>query len=345
MFLSPEYRAARRKMNPRRAAFIQQVNGAGAVPRPPVAPAAPQMLGALAQMAQPQPTRRQQMVARLQAQTLPTAPPQFVPPAPLYPNPPAVAGGMPATGLNPAALTRRPLAQPALAPPLPPNALQPTQPAALAPQLAPQAQAMGAQPNLYPPNGGQRGPGAAGIRRRLMQQEYQNANRANPLLWDAFQRLQSEAGQDWTGYFAERAAPQLDELDRYFNRSEGELTRRMADRGLGDSSAMAAGMGALSAGRAQAHSGLVNDITQQATQRRDMLGGLLRDLLMNVQGRSSSQAGNLAGAIRQEQMQREAMSQGGGFDIGGILGGLGSLAGTIYGAGQTRRLIDLLGRK
>jgi hypothetical protein len=98
-----------------------------------------------------------------------------------------------------------------------------------------------------------RGTGLPGLQRLLGVQSFRNAQRANPLLWSSLDQLINQGntnqfdGEDRANYLA----PRLQALDSAKTAAQGQLTQDLASRGLGDSSAMAAGLGQIDYGAGQ----------------------------------------------------------------------------------------------
>jgi hypothetical protein len=68
-------------------------------------------------------------------------------------------------------------------------------------------------------------------------------------------------------------------------------------------------------------------IIREAQARQLQAQAQLRDLLMSLQGRSTSQAADIANAIRQEQLARAQLEAQSGYGLGEFFAGLGGLAG------------------
>lgn len=170
-----------------------------------------------------------------------------------------------------------------------------------------------------------KGPGAKGIQKGILRQTAGNAFRANPLMWAALQQLQASADPE---KIAENYAGEYERNNQYYDRAEGALTRNLTARGIDDSSAMTSGLGALASGRASGEAGINREINQDVEGRQDAYRNAIMGLATGSANSAASQADQLRQlkiALAQLKMQQD---QAGGFDIGGLLGGIGSLAGS-----------------
>lgn len=145
------------------------------------------------------------------------------------------------------------------------------------------------------------------IRRAMLQLQAGLSYQYLPQLQGAIGDLQAQSDPT---KLATTYARDFEHVNDQYDVAEGRLDRALAERGLTDSSYGAAAFGALSSGRAQAVSGLENQIEQEARGRGDMARQLLLSLVTgNMQG-----ATDLVSRIRQEKLARAQMQGGSWLD-------------------------------
>jgi hypothetical protein len=188
-------------------------------------------------------------------------------------------------------------------------------------------------PGLLNFTSGSAGPGAARIRRRLMQLQASNAYASQGPLWQAIAQLQQQGATFDPSRIAAQHAGDFEALDDSQHRAEGALTRSLAQRGLTDSTAMTGGLADLAARGAAGRAGLVRGIYGEESGRQLQAQAMLRDLLMAIQGKGTQQAASIADSMRQEKLARDQMNAAGGFGLGDLFSGLGGLAGAASSLG------------
>jgi hypothetical protein len=214
----------------------------------------------------------------------------------------------------------------------------PAQPAGMAlntpaaPITQPAPTGMGYQgrtpPRLNPRQIGNRSANQAFRRQQEMWGEY---------LKPALERLREQAGQDRFSD-TERAhylAPHLDALRQQMQGAEGALTRGLQERGLGGSSGMASGLGALLGAGAQARTGVISDLFNREEDRQQRAQEMELQISQALATGQQGLAASLANQLRQLELQEEALrnsQEGGGF-LGDLLGGVGGLLGSAGGLG------------
>jgi hypothetical protein len=209
-----------------------------------------------------------------------------------------------------------------------PSQMQPQEMALQAPtQPDPTGMSYGGRtpPRLNPRQIGKRSANQAFRRQQQMWGEY---------LKPALERLREQANTDRFSD-TERAhylAPQLDALRQQLQGAEGSLTRQLQERGLGTSSGMASGLGALAGAGAQARTGVIGDLFNREEDRQsraqEMQLQISQALATGQQGLAAQLANQLRQLDLQEQAYRDSQEGGGLGDLfGGVLGGLGGLAG------------------
>ncbi|MGV3723217.1 MAG: hypothetical protein ACO1SX_20135 [Actinomycetota bacterium] len=175
-----------------------------------------------------------------------------------------------------------------------------------------------------------KGSGAGGTRRRLMQLNLHNAFETQGPLWNSIRTLVDQAN---TNRFspeqrAQYLAPRMEAIGSMENAALGNLTRTTMGRGLDESSyggaAEAAVLGQGVATRANAINGLA--AAEEARQLQSQ--ALLRDLLMNLQGKSSQQASSIADNITKFKMEQAALDAQNSFGFGDFFSALGGIGGS-----------------
>jgi hypothetical protein len=136
--------------------------------------------------------------------------------------------------------------------------------------------------------------------------------------------------------------------DAAYQAARARLTGDLASRGLADSGTMAGGLAQIENGRAGILSGATNDVAMQAIQDRQQRAQQLLGVLGNAR---SGAIGERSGALGAEAGIDSNMASGYGEAYGqelqaqqakqaqlmSLLGGLGSAAGSAYGAGALTR--------
>lgn len=123
-------------------------------------------------------------------------------------------------------------------------------------------------------------------------------------------------------------APRLDALNGAYDQAEGNLDRNMSRRGLDSSSAAVSEFANLAGHRAADRASTIGGLYDAEHNQQLQAQAQLRDLLMSLTGRSSSQAASASQAQQQlnlQQQQFQAQQNNGLWSgLGGILGqGLG----------------------
>lgn len=178
-----------------------------------------------------------------------------------------------------------------------------------------------------------KGSGASGVRKRLMQLNYYNAERAQEPMWAAIDDLISQAN---TSRFspegrAQFLAPRMQAYDQQERQAQGAALRNQLGRGLDESSYSGNVEATIGSQFGAARAGAINDLYGAEEQRQLQSQALLRDLLMGLQGRSSQQAASVANSItdyRMQQQQLDAMNNP-WATFGGILGSAAGMAGGL----------------
>lgn len=176
--------------------------------------------------------------------------------------------------------------------------------------------------------------GAKRVQKGMRNMFFGNARAMNPALMQSIQDLMFKAGPG-AGFDPERRAaflaPHMEAANDFETQALGQAARGMAQRGLGDSSygaAVEAGIRSNAAGqRAGAVSGLID--AERGEQRADQAA--LRAALFQLVTGQGGGAADIAGRMRDQNLQQQQFAQDQGFGIGDIFSGLGGLAGMWLG--------------
>lgn len=184
------------------------------------------------------------------------------------------------------------------------------------------------------PHSGAQGMGSRRIEQRTAQGLYGNFRRANPYLWSSILNLQGQANQNRMSdpLRSSFLAPRQQAINTSFQQGQNALDRGLTERGLGDSGAMASGLGALEGARSGAQSQMTSDLYQTEDERQRQAQQQLLAALFGISNQGAQGAG-IAGNIRGQDLQQAQFDQSKQFDWGGLLQGILGAAGSAYGAG------------
>ena len=234
--------------------------------------------------------------------------PQPAAPVPVLPRPQVPVPAAPMSQANTVPIPRQ-------------AAPQPYATAGYSPQPAgPSYQDPYAAPGLGGGGRGGRGQGAWGSRKRA----FQSLLGWGPEMEDAIRRMMGFSDPET---LAPEYAAEQEQLSDYYDQAEGRLAGNLQARGLGESSAMTSGLGALAGERASGMGGLNSRIAQEARKYAAGLPSLFLQMMMG--------GGQLAGQHIQDQLTREQIEamQGSWFDdLMGGLGAIGGAAGSYFGS-------------
>lgn len=162
-----------------------------------------------------------------------------------------------------------------------------------------------------------------------MQLNLHNAYESQGHLWDSIRTLVDQAN---TNRFspeqrAQYLAPRMEAIDKAENAALGGLTRTLVGRGLDESSFGGAAEGAILGQGVGTRTNAIGGLAAAEEGRQLQSQAMLRDLLMNLQGRSSQQASSIADSITNFRMQQAALDAQNSFGFGDFFSALGGLGG------------------
>jgi hypothetical protein len=237
-----------------------------------------------------------------------------------------------------AAAVPSPAAAPALAPALAPAA----GPAPLAaPDAGAPVGAPGAAPVTQPIGGGlpMQLPDLShvsgeGLANRAARNQFRMAKTVQPYL---LQQLQTLLGQANQSEFSpeQRAAfldPRTQQLEGVFGNAEAGLEQNLAARGLSDSSAMAAGQGALAGAEARARSGMIGDLFNREQEQQLQAQAGARAMLQALYSGNMKAAADIGLQLQQLKLQQEQVDAQ-NDPLRNLFGGLSGLAGAAGNLG------------
>lgn len=181
----------------------------------------------------------------------------------------------------------------------------------------------GLRQNPNPQNA--QGLGPKGVQRMLAG----NAKSMNPFLMQAIRDLMLRAntgmGQQQRNAFL---APRMENINRIENNTLAQAQQRLQDTGMMDSSHSAALQAGIMTNAGLARAGAQNELIQQDYADQQQAAEQLRAALMGIIQGGGGQAASIGLQRRQQELLAQQLAQSQPDLMAGLLGGIGSIAGT-----------------